>query len=76
MAVSGYNKGQHRSGEDGIVIMDVTILTGRLEQAEREIAALTEDKLRLEREVAKLRSLLRARPQDAMSSRLKDALRE
>jgi len=56
--------------------MDETALAFRLEQAEREIAALTEDKLRLEREVAKLRGLLRVRQQDAMSSRLKDALRE
>ncbi|MBW7454903.1 hypothetical protein ACFOLF_12610 [Paenibacillus sepulcri] len=56
--------------------MDETLLTERLEQAQREIAALTEDKQRLEREVAKLRGLLRLRQQDAMSSKLKDALRE
>lgn len=46
------------------------------ELAAAKIAALEAENEGLRKEVAKLRALLRSREQSAMSTRLKDALRE
>ena len=55
---------------------DEQALSEQLEQAHREIESLRTENERLEREVAKLRGLLRARRPETMSTKLYDALRE
>ncbi|QHT59545.1 hypothetical protein GXP70_05975 [Paenibacillus lycopersici] len=51
-------------------------MEARLAAALAEIKALREDKLRLQREVVRLRGLLRGEPRDIRSTRLNEALRE
>lgn len=51
-------------------------MEARLAAALAEIEALREDKLRLQREVVRLRGLLRGEPRDIRSTRLNEALRE
>lgn len=53
----------------------VASLEEHLEQARLEIAALKQDKERLQHEMVRLRGLLRSQ-QESMSTKLKDALRE
>ncbi|CAH1223937.1 hypothetical protein PAECIP111893_05051 [Paenibacillus plantiphilus] len=53
-----------------------SLLSSELSEAKSVIAALQAENDGLKGEIARLRSLLRSRDQHAMSTKLKDALRE